>query len=228
MKKIAIIGANGRMGRLISKALIEEYDVVKIDLNNNIQEALDCDIVVDFSTGKNSAKTAIWCANNKKRLIIGATGQTDDENKIIFNASKKIPLMKSGNFSLGIALIKDMLRNLRNINIEDVTIFEKHHKNKKDRPSGTAVELCAEVEKIFGEIPQTASLRGGEEIGTHAISMYLSNEVITISHQAFSRDAFVDGVKIAIKYMLQKQKRGYYNFEKIVTKLQKQQKIFVD
>lgn len=227
MKKIAIVGSYGKMGQLLIESLSKEYQIVGIDKNDEMQLAKDSDLVIDFSTGENSAKTAIWCEKNQKSLIIGATGQTNEENDIILHASKNIPLMKAGNFSIGISAIKQMLKNIPSIKIDNIAIFEKHHKNKKDTPSGTAIELEGCVSELFNKNPQVVAIRGGEEIGLHEISLYFGSEVITISHQAFSRKAFVDGVVIAAKFMLEKTQNGFYTFENLMKNWIKFQILFV-
>lgn len=216
MKKIAVIGGKGRMGMLLSGMLGEKYEVAKIDLGDDLGNVKDCSLVIDFSTGENSAQTAMWCKENQKPLIIGATGQTNEENEIILCASREIPLMKAGNFSIGIAMVKQMIQCLKSINVDDVAIFEKHHKNKKDKPSGTAIELGIFLQDLFNFIPQVTAIRGGEEVGVHEVSLYFGSEVIKISHQAFSRKAFAEGVLIAVEYMLEKAQNGLYTFENLI------------
>lgn len=216
MKKIAVIGYKGKMGSCVFEKISHSYQVVGIDVNDSIAIAKHADIVVDFSTGANSAKTAIWCAKQKIPLIIGATGQNNKENKVIIECAKKIPILKAGNFSIGIAILKKMLLHLKLCNIDSVSILEKHHKLKRDKPSGTALELETYLKKFYNIEIDINAVRGGREIGMHEISIYFGDEVLSLRHQAFSRNAFVEGVMLAIKFMLNIKDSGLYNFEDII------------
>ena len=129
---IAIIGSNGRMGQVLCSKLGEKHEVIKIDKTVPIDEAGVADIVIEFSTGENSAKTAAWCEKNNKKLIIGATGQKKSELKRVLKASERVPIVMAGNFSVGVARIKKALNDLVKEDVQNVYIIEKHHKNKKD------------------------------------------------------------------------------------------------
>ena len=212
---IAIIGSKGRMGQVLCSKLKEKHDVIEVEKGESLNKCYDAEILIDFSTGRNSAETATWCLGNKKKLIIGATGQTQGELKKIMSASKFVPVVMAGNFSLGVARIKACLEKLIDDKTESVVIFEKHHKSKVDKPSGTALELKDKITEIHGQKPEVLSLRGGEEIGTHEISFYYESEVIKVSHQAFSRGAFVSGVEYAIEFLSQCDEAGLYEFNKI-------------
>ena len=209
---IAIIGSNGRMGQVLCSKLGEKHEVIKIDKTVPIDEAGVADIVIEFSTGENSAKTAAWCEKNNKKLIIGATGQKKSELKRVLKASERVPIVMAGNFSVGVARIKKALNDLVKEDVQNVYIIEKHHKNKKDSPSGTALELKNYIEENFKKEVQVLSVRGGNEVGTHEIDIYYENEVVRISHQAFSRDAFVRGVELSIEFLKRQNKPGLYEF----------------
>lgn len=209
---IAIIGSNGRMGQVICSKLCEKYDIIKIDKTVPIEEAKDAEILVDFSTGENSAKTAIWCEKNNKKLIIGATGQSKSDMRKILRASECVPIVTAGNFSVGVARLKKALNEIVKEDIQSVSIIEKHHKNKKDKPSGTALELKKHIESSLKKEVQIHSIRGGNEIGVHEIDLYYENEVIRISHQAFSREAFVRGVELSIEFLKRQDEPGLYQF----------------
>jgi len=209
---IAIIGSNGRMGQVICSKLCEKYDIIKIDKTVPIEEAKDAEILVDFSTGENSAKTAIWCEKNNKKLIIGATGQSKSDMRKILRASECMPIVTAGNFSVGVARLKKALNEIVKEDIQSVSIIEKHHKNKKDKPSGTALELKKHIESSLKKEVQIHSIRGGNEIGVHEIDLYYENEVIRILHQAFSREAFVRGVELSIEFLKRQDEPGLYQF----------------
>ena len=213
--KIAIVGSNGRMGRAICGKLKDKYEIIEIDKGDSLNKCEDADLLIDFSTGKNSAETATWCLKNKKKLIIGATGQSQNDIKKIMTASKGIPIVMAGNFSLGIARVKASLNKFIDDKLESVAIFEKHHKNKIDRPSGTAIELKEKILELTNKDVEMFSLRGGDEIGTHEISFYYEGEVVKITHQAFSRNVFVKGVEYAVEFLCGCEEVGLYEFNKL-------------
>ena len=216
MKRIAIVGYQGKMGSVVFEQLKNKYELIGIGKNDLIKIASESDLIIDFSNGTNSTKTALWCAENKIPLIIGATGQTAEELKLIKDASTKIPIMKAGNFSLGIAIVCKLLKFLKEFDFDNICIFEKHHKNKKDYPSGTAIELKNLINKNFDISASISGFRGGEEIGTHEINLYFGSELLTLSHQAFSRSAFAKGVEMAVNYILNNVDVKQYSFEEIL------------
>ena len=215
MKKVAIVGSSGKMGKMLVSELMENFEVVGIDKNDSMSLAKNVDIVIDFSTAKNSIITAKWCEKNGKSLIVGATGHSEKELKIIMSVSEKIPVMIAGNFSLGILRLKSIIKNMKLENLESVTIFEKHHKEKKDKPSGTALELKKFINAVCDCPVEILSLRGGKEIGLHEVYLYFDEEVMVLSHQAFSRQVFARGVERAALYMLSQSKCGIYKFDEI-------------
>lgn len=201
MKKIAVVGYKGKMGSLIFSALQNDFVVFGVDRENNLED-LDVDLVVDFASHESSINSARFCFKKNIPLIIGSTGQTDDENKEIEEISKHITILKRANFSKGIDVLKRFIENVLLLFPDKFEIIEKHHKNKKDAPSGTAKELENFISERFdGEI-KISSIREGEEMGEHTIIAYCSNEKLTISHNVYSRNAFVLGVIKEIKYLL--------------------------
>lgn len=212
MKKIAVVGSNGKMGGVVCLELSKNYDIVKIDKDDDMSDAMDAEIVVDFSSGSNSAKVAAWCAKFYKKLIIGSTGQSKNELKTIYKASEKIPIVMSGNFSLGVLKMRQIIDVLIYDKLESVTILEKHHKNKKDSPSGTALMFYDLIKSKTGAPIDVLSVRGGKEIGTHELSFYYEDEVVKFTHQAFSRTAFAKGVVCAIKFLEGCKNPGMYDF----------------
>lgn len=216
MKTVAVVGANGKMGRLICEGLESDYSVVKIEKNDDINSFDGLDLVIDFASAESSASSANYCESHKVRLIVGATGQTEKQLSVIKKASKSVPVLIAGNFSVGIVLIKKALAEvLKRVRAEDIVIFEKHHKAKVDQPSGTALEIASFIKNISGKVPQILSERGGKEIGTHSIDIYFKDEVINFKHQAFSRDAFVSGVIKATEFLLSQDKPDLYDYENI-------------
>ena len=130
MKKIAIVGHKGRMGKLITKALDERFDVCGVDRGNSLDDFEDISLVIDFASHESSLISAEYCLKKNIPLIIASTGQTEQENKRINEISKKILLIKKANFSRGIEVLKMFIESVLYLNPDRFEIIEKHHKNK--------------------------------------------------------------------------------------------------
>ncbi len=217
MKNIVVVGAKGKMGSLVCKLLKEhsDYTVLEIDKDDDLNNVVSADMIIDFANASSSVKSAKYAVENHIPLIVGATGQSEEQESAILKAGKQIAVLKCANFSIGIAKVKELLKKVLALKIEDVVVFEKHHRLKKDSPSGTALELKKSIEQDFDGKIQMLSERGGQEIGTHQIDFYFGSELISIKHQAFSREAFAEGVCFAVGKMLNKT-RGVYSFDKFV------------
>ncbi len=215
--KIIVVGHKGKMGSVVFESLISAgYDVFGIDKNDNFENIKDANLIIDFSNAGQSAKTAEWCAENKVNLIIGATGQTIQHLQQIKFASRKTAILKAGNFSIGIAKLKNCLKYIFDGSENQVVVFEKHHKNKLDKPSGTALELVENIKKTINVPVDVLCERLGSEVGEHTVKVCYKNEVISLSHKAYSRVAFADGVLLAVSFMLKISGVGLYNFESVV------------
>ncbi len=207
--KIAIVGYKGKMGSCVFGKLNSKFTLVGIDRENKLTGD-SVSLVIDFADAESSVASCDWCKNNKVPLIIGSTGQTPEQNEKIREASKIIPIFKAGNFSVGIMALKNALSSLINSSTQDIVVFEKHHKNKKDAPSGTAKEIAEIIWDNFNITPSVIFERGGIEVGTHSVDIYYKNEVLSISHRAFSREAFADGVMLAVDFILSTTCAGLY------------------
>lgn len=224
MKNIAVVGANGKMGTLLCEKLKSDYSVTKITKYNPLDKIniskINFDLVIDFASADSSEKSAKFCEKHKIPLIIASTGQTEKQLINIKKVSNFIPLIIEPNLSIGINIIKNMLNNLtyqiKSIDNYDINIHEKHHKEKKDCPSGTALLLKNYIQKISNQEISVTSERGGKEIGTHTVNFYFNSELISITHQAFSRDAFIDGAIICIDFLLKQKNPKLYSFSEIL------------
>lgn len=215
-KTIAIVGASGKMGSLICRALEGEYRLVKIRRGDDLNRARVAALVIDFGSGASSLLSAEFCSEHQIPLIIGSTGQSETEEMGIERCSKRTLIVKSGNFSVGIAMLKVLCAALAKRVGGKVVLIEKHHAGKKDAPSGTAKELCRLLQDEGVEDMDVLSVRAGEEVGTHGLDFYFGDEKLSLSHQAFSRQAFVCGVKIAVDYVLgQAMGTGMLSFDEI-------------
>lgn len=199
MKKILVVGHKGKMGSLIAKALENDYVVLGIDKGEKLKSDFGVDLVIDFASGSSSVKLAEFCLKHKIPLIIGSTGQTEAENKRIDKIAKQITIIKQANFSRGMEVLKSFIKTVLNFKPDSIELIEKHHVHKKDKPSGTALELASYIKELVGMDAKITSIREGEEMGEHRIIVKIGDETLEIKHNVYSRDAFVQGVIAQVK-----------------------------
>ena len=255
MKKInlAITGCLGRMGQQLIKstksnknfklvALTENKKAnrkisgIKIDLNTN-QAFKKADVIIDFTIPKCTLEVLKIASKLKKKVVIGTTGFTQKEENLIKKYSKKIPILKAGNMSLGINLLMYLTEiTSKSLNDDYLTkIFEVHHKHKKDFPSGTALMLGRGVadgknknfysllgkkflnKKTFpyGKKINFNSIRKGEIIGEHEVTFSSGKEIIKLNHEAFDRTLYSDGALTAAKWLANK-RVGLYSMRDLL------------
>jgi len=250
MKKInlAITGCMGRMGQQMIKsaklnkyfkivALTENKKINKkingIKLNINTEQVLkNANLIIDFTVPKCTLDVLKIATKLKKRVVIGTTGFTKIEENLIKKYSKKIPILKAGNMSLGINLLMYLTEITSSSLGKDFLskVFEVHHKHKKDYPSGTALMLGKGIavgrnknfynilgkkylnKKTFpyGKKINFNSLRKGEIIGEHEVKFSSGKEIITLNHEAFDRALYSEGALSAAKWLMKK-KPGLYS-----------------
>jgi len=255
MKKInlAITGCMGRMGQQLIKSsksnnnfrLVTLTENIKINKKfNGIKPQANTeiafektDIIIDFTVPKCTIEVLKIASKLKKRVVIGTTGFNQKEDKIIKNYSKKIPILKAGNMSLGVNLLM-YLTEIASKSLNDnylSKIFEVHHKHKKDYPSGTALMLGKGIadgknkdlfnlmgkkflnKKNFpyGKKINFNSIRKGEIIGEHEVKFSSGKEIITLNHEAFDRTLYSDGALTAAKWLMKK-KPGLYSMRDLL------------
>ena len=255
MKKInlAITGCLGRMGQQLIKssksnksfklvALTENIPNNKkiggIDINLNTDQAFkSTDVIVDFTVPKCTLEILKIASRLKKRVVIGTTGFNQSQEIIIKKYSKKIPILKAGNMSLGVNLLM-YLTEIASGSLGDnylSKVFEIHHKHKKDYPSGTALMLGKGIadgknkniynligKKFlnkksfpFGKKINFNSIRKGEIIGEHEVKFSSGKEIITLNHEAFDRTLYSDGALTAAKWLMKK-KPGLYSMRDLL------------
>ena len=234
--RIGIAGALGRMGRAIAAALEGRADaVVALGFDRpgtegepwlgaslgRPQDAAGCDVLVDFTTpAASTALAQAAAARGAPALVIGSTGWGEAEDMQIWNAAKAIPIVKSGNYSLGVNVLAGLVQQAAgrlSAQDWDVEVFEAHHRRKVDAPSGTALmlgeaaargrqsELAAVQVRardgITGPRPQGAIgfsvMRGGGIVGEHSVSFAAEDEILTLSHSARDRGLFARGALVA-------------------------------
>ena len=255
MKKInlAITGCMGRMGQQLIKSsksnnnfrlvtltenriINKKFNGIKPEPNNEIAFE-KTDIIIDFTIPKCTIEVLKIASKLNKRVVIGTTGFTQKEDKIIKKYSKKIPILKAGNMSLGVNLLM-YLTEIASKSLGDnylSKIFEIHHKHKKDYPSGTALMLGKGIadgknkdlfnlmgkkflnKKNFpyGKKINFNSIRKGEIIGEHEVKFSSGKEIITLNHEAFDRTLYSDGALTAAKWLMKK-KPGLYSMRDLL------------
>jgi len=255
MKKInlAITGCMGRMGQQIIKSvksdknfklvcLTENQKInkkingVKVDLNTELAFK-KANLIIDFTVPKCTFQVLKIASKIKKRVVIGTTGFTKNEENLIRKFSKKIPILKAGNMSLGINLLMYLTEIASNSLGKNFLskIFEIHHKYKKDYPSGTALMLGKGIavgknknfynllgkkflnKKNFpyGNKINFNSIRKGEVIGEHEVKFSSGKEIITLNHEAFDRALYSEGALSAAKWLMNK-KPGLYSMRDLM------------
>ena len=251
--KLTITGCLGRMGQQLIKSAnkdnrfkiisLTENKILKKKIsgllpNLNSEEAFKkTDVIIDFTIPKCTLEVLRFAVKQKKRLIIGTTGFSKKEENIIKNFSKKIPILKAGNMSLGINLLmylteitsKSLGNNFKS------KIFEAHHKFKKDHPSGTAMMLGEGIAtgknknlyKIigkkylnknnfpYGQKINFNSVRKGKIIGEHQVLFSSGKEIIRLNHEAFDRTLYSEGALTAAKWLINK-KPGLYSMRDLM------------
>ena len=247
--KISICGGLGKMGKLLINKVIKNKKFklesitdkknsisikgIKIQ-DNNIEAFKNTDVIVDFSRPESTLQVLKIASKLKKAVVIGTTGFNRKQNNLIKKLSKRIPIFKSGNMSLGINLLEYIVNILSKKIPPDyqIGISDQHHKKKIDYPSGTALMLAnaisegkeTKLELIKGKTflnkkgnPKKNKInfyvtRKGNIIGKHSINFNNKIENIELKHTAFSRELFVDGaLKAAI--WISKKNKGLFDMQ---------------
>ncbi|WP_339340602.1 4-hydroxy-tetrahydrodipicolinate reductase [uncultured Psychrobacter sp.] len=264
MINIGVIGAGGRMGRMLIEAVqdnpqtslsaaieregssligTDAGEVAAIErLNIKIVDDLvsvidDIDVLIDFSLPDATEQNMQTCAEHKVAMVIGTTGFNEQQEQVLTEASKHIPIVYAGNYSTGVNLSLKLLGMAAKAfgNEADVEVIEAHHKHKIDAPSGTAYMMAQAVAEargqnlkevaVYGREGQTGAreagsigihaIRGGEIIGDHTVMFIADGEVVEITHRARARMTFAAGAVRATTWVIQ-QKAGQYNMQDVL------------
>lgn len=211
--KFGIMGFSGKMG----KEIVETFQasghtfVLKVDDSHEITDDKP-EIMIDFSRPEALEKTIKICEKYNCPLIVGTTGLGEREFERLNMLSKNVGVVQSYNFSIGINIMLEALKDISPFLSEwDVEIIEMHHSMKKDKPSGTAIM----IRDILKENVPIHSLRIGGLPGDHKAIFANGGEVLEISHRAISRKAFAIGALKAAEWVMNK-KPGFYNFSDVM------------
>ena len=255
MKKInlAITGCLGKMGQQLiqSSKNNKNFKLVSLTENRRVSKKIygisielntanafkKANVIIDFTVPKCTLQVLKIASKLKKRVVIGTTGFSRREENIIKKFSRKIPILKAGNMSLGVNLLM-YLTEIASKSLSDnflSKIFEVHHKNKKDYPSGTALMLGKGIadgknknfynligkkylnKKIFpyGKKINFNSIRKGSIIGEHEVKFSSGKEIITLNHESFDRALYSEGALTASKWLMKK-KPGLYSMRDLL------------
>jgi 4-hydroxy-tetrahydrodipicolinate reductase len=189
-------GGGGRMGRAI-KSLVENDSA--LTLKENFETA---DVAIDFSAPAALKELLGKCLQHQKPVVVGTTGHSPENIQFVQEMSKKIPILFSPNFSLGMAACleaaEQIARHLKGLC--QIEIVEAHNATKKDKPSGSALALAKVVAKAAGDAP-IHSIRAGDIISDHTVYFVMAGERIELKHQAQTREVFARGALYAAKFL---------------------------
>ena len=255
MRKInlAITGCMGRMGQQLIKSANKNkiFKIVSLTENKKVNKKIfgikpklnsphafkDVNIIIDFTIPKCTLEILKIAAKHNKKVVIGTTGFTKKEENLIKKYSKKIPILKAGNMSLGVNLLIYLTEIASKSLGKDFLskVYEVHHRHKKDYPSGTALMLGKGIalgkkkdfynfigkkylnKKTFpyGNKINFNSIRKGEVIGEHEVTFSSGKEIITLNHESFDRALYSEGALTAAKWLLNK-KPGLYSMRNLL------------
>jgi 4-hydroxy-tetrahydrodipicolinate reductase len=241
MLKIGITGASGKMGQMIAKACTDN-NLTQIGALINQGDNLDeidsnVKVFIDFTRPEATLNYLEFCAQHHKKIVIGTTGFSVAELKIINNYSQQIPIVFAPNMSIGVNLTLKLLEQTTKIigNDSDIEIVEAHHRYKVDAPSGTALKMGEVIANTLGrDLKECAiygregieavrdkttigfsTVRGGDVVGEHTAFFFMDGERIEITHKASSRMTFASGaVKAAI--WLDDKPNGLYSMQDVL------------
>ena len=252
MTDIIMLGCNGRMGQMITEIVGNDSEaqiVAGIDIVNNRQNTYpvftdikDCDVkadaIIDFSSANGFEERMDYAVEKQIPIIVCSTGLSDGQLDYLKEASKKVAVLKSANMSLGINLLMKLVKEAaKKLATEgfDIEIVEKHHNQKLDAPSGTALALADSInDEMGGQYEYVydrsqvrkkrdkkelgiSAVRGGTIVGEHEVLFAGIDEVIEFKHTAYSRTVFGKGAVEAAKFLAGKE-AGKYDMSDVVLK----------
>lgn len=243
MMNIVISGANGRMGKAVA-ALAKKNQNIKIaagfDINTEAYDhfkiydnPFNCDVIsdviIDFSNPVALHSVLRYATLHSIPVVVATTGLSEEHGALIREAAEKIPVFTSANMSLGVNLLIELVKKASIALSEDfdIEIVEKHHNQKLDAPSGTALAIADAISSVVPDSPEYIydrhcfrrkrnkneigihSVRGGTIVGEHDVIFAGTDEIIEIKHSATSREIFAAGALRAAKFIVDKPPRIY-------------------
>ena len=240
--KVIINGIDGAMGTILAGIIEKTEDmelvagVTPTGFDGAYLTMADyqgpADMVIDFSHHEGTKALVDYCVERNLPVVLCTTGQTEEEMEQITKASKKIPIFKSANMSVGVALTARLVKEVAaKFPGADIEIVETHHTRKVDAPSGTALMLADAAKEARPELHYNLgrsgnckrepdeiginAVRRGNVVGTHEVMFGTANQTITITHEAHDRALFADGAVDAARFLMRKP-AGLYNMEDLL------------
>ncbi len=241
--QIVLNGANGRMGQIVAQRVEQggaHAIAAKVDWSYAAGDGYSelaqyegpADVVIDFSSHSATQAVTEYCVSRGLPVVIATTGQTDAELDMIRAAAKAVPVFLSGNMSIGVAVLADLAKRAAAMFPQaDIEIIERHHNQKVDVPSGTALLLARRIQEARPEAELLVgrhengkrtpreigihSLRYGGEVGTHEVVIAAGSETLTLKHEAEDRALFADGALAAAAFLAGREP-GLYDMKDIV------------
>lgn len=252
MTRIILNGCNGKMGRVISRIVSEDENAeiaAGLDINTYIENPYpvytninDCkeeaDVIIDFSHPSALNSLIDFALSRKLPVVIATTGLSEEQKKHIAEVSEEIPVFFSANMSLGINLLIELSKKAADILSEkfDIEIIERHHNQKIDAPSGTALAIADAISGVLKSPAEYVydrhgvrrkrrkneiglhAVRGGTIVGDHEVIFAGNDEVIELKHSAASKEVFAAGAVKAAEFMCGKGP-GYYTMSDLIGKM---------
>ena len=239
--KIILVGSSGRMGGMVASVAASEGETIVAGVDTRpvpcpfpvytdyrINETAD--VLIDFSSVAGLSERLAYCVEHSLPAVLAATGYSEADELLVKETAKKIPVFKTGNFSVGINLMELLVKEAAQILGDgfDAEIIERHHNQKKDAPSGTALMLAKSVSEGFGKAETVVcgrkgfvgarskaeigihAVRGGNIVGEHEVMFAGEDEIVTLSHSARSRKVFASGALKAARWLIE-QPAGLYD-----------------
>ena len=250
MIKVAINGINGKMGKVLSNAVRTQEDmelVCGFDIYDDgtngcpvYKAPSDCpekvDVVIDFSHPALFEGLLEYGVSTKTPLVIATTGLSAEQKEKMVEVSKKVAIFHSANMSLGVNLLIDLVKQAAQVLYGnfDIEIIEKHHNQKIDAPSGTALMIADEIADSLDDSMQYVydrhsvrkkrekteigihAVRGGTIVGEHEVPFAGKDEMISVTHTATSKEIFATGGVRAARFLAGKQ-NGYYSMKDVIS-----------
>lgn len=254
MVRMIMHGCNGKMGQVISKICQEDSEieiVAGIDPYTGIKNPypvfskiseckVEADVIVDFAAAPAVDSLLDYCAMHQLPVVLCTTGLSEAQMEKVEETSKKVAVLKSANMSLGVNVLMEVLQDVAKILAPagfDMEIVEKHHNQKVDAPSGTALALADSINEALGNTYQykydrtqerkkrdkqeigIQAVRGGSIVGDHEVIFAGLDEVIEIKHTAYSKGIFGKGAVEAAKFLAGKP-AGKYDMKDVIASKQ--------
>ncbi|MBQ3291064.1 MAG: 4-hydroxy-tetrahydrodipicolinate reductase [Mogibacterium sp.] len=240
--KVIINGIDGAMGKLLKAAIekTKDMEVIAGVTPTGFDGAYltmaeytgPADMVIDFSHHDGTKPLIDYCVERKLPVVVCTTGQTEEELEYIAAAAESIPVFKSANMSVGVALVAKVVKEIAAKFGEcDIEVLEIHHNRKVDAPSGTAIMLADSVREARPELHYNLgrsgmakrepdeiginAVRMGNIVGTHEVMFGTNSQTITVKHEAHDRALFADGAVAAARFLAGKP-AGLYNMDDLL------------